>query len=279
MVLNMAQTWHQVRPGEIRNDCGGCHAHSQQPTDFQLTAAAKPDYQLWDLTAKHPLLTTKAKDRLGRQADVEDRTGVRFVQAVQDVEFYRDVKPILERSCVACHTINSDKPAGGLALDDDRPYDKAGFAMGHVTWSGYRHLRKNLPRTYARLAQYSPPFQSRRSPLIWKIYGRRLDGFRNEDIESPPLDYANDDHIVNWGHHHHRERMDVDYKGSIMPPPEAVAGTYKGPDGKRIKVAPLSEEDKLTLVRWIDLGSPIDAPDPHAPEAQAIGSWTTAGPP
>jgi hypothetical protein len=29
MVLNMAQTWHQLRPGEIRNDCGGCH---QRPT-------------------------------------------------------------------------------------------------------------------------------------------------------------------------------------------------------------------------------------------------------
>ena len=35
MVLNMAQTWHQLRPGEIRNDCGGCHAHSQKPTDFE----------------------------------------------------------------------------------------------------------------------------------------------------------------------------------------------------------------------------------------------------
>ena len=41
MVLNMAQTWHQVRPGEVRNDCGGCHAHSQKPTDFKQTAAAK----------------------------------------------------------------------------------------------------------------------------------------------------------------------------------------------------------------------------------------------
>ena len=44
MVLNMAQTWHQVRPGEIRNDCGGCHAHSQKPTLFENTAAARPDY-------------------------------------------------------------------------------------------------------------------------------------------------------------------------------------------------------------------------------------------
>ncbi len=100
------------------------------------------------------------------------------------------------------------------------------------------------------------------------MYGRRLDGFRNEDIDSPPLDYDNDKHMVNWGHHHHRERMDVDYTGSAMPPPEAVAGTYKGPDGKLIKVAPLSDEDKLTLVRWIDLGSPIDCPDPKDPEAR-----------
>src|SRR5262249_30529559 len=30
MVLNMAQTWHQVRPGEVRTNCGGCHAHSQK---------------------------------------------------------------------------------------------------------------------------------------------------------------------------------------------------------------------------------------------------------
>src|SRR5262249_57023817 len=41
MVLNMAQTWHQLRPGEVRTNCGGCHAHSQQPTPFERTAAAK----------------------------------------------------------------------------------------------------------------------------------------------------------------------------------------------------------------------------------------------
>ena len=52
MVLNMAQTWHQVRPGEVRNDCGGCHAHSQKPTDFNHTAAAKPDYAVFDLTRR-----------------------------------------------------------------------------------------------------------------------------------------------------------------------------------------------------------------------------------
>lgn len=43
-----------------------------------------------------------------------------------------------------------------------------------------------------------------------------------------------------------------------MPPPEAIAGSYEGPDGKKIKVAPLTDEDRRTIVRWIDLGCPID---------------------
>src|SRR6185436_6888111 len=104
MVLNMAQTWHQVRPGERRNDCGGCHAHSQKPTDFYQTMAAKADYVPWDLTGdKHPMLTTKAKDESGgRQWDSKSETGVRYAKSVENVEFNRDIKPILERSCVAC---------------------------------------------------------------------------------------------------------------------------------------------------------------------------------
>ena len=60
LVLNMAQTWHQLRPGEIRHDCGGCHAHSQKPTEFSLSAAAKPDYAVWDLVNTTPLLRAGA---------------------------------------------------------------------------------------------------------------------------------------------------------------------------------------------------------------------------
>jgi hypothetical protein len=37
-----------------------------------------------------------------------------------------------------------------------------------------------------------------------------------------------------------------------------VAGKAKGPDGQLVKVAPLSDDDKLTLARWIDIGCPID---------------------
>src|SRR5262249_60481440 len=103
-------TWHQLRPGEIRNDCGGCHAHSQKPTDFKLTAAAKADYQLFDLTEKTPLVTTKAKDESHRKWDAADETGLRFEKSVKNVEFFRDVKPILDRSCAACHTTTANSP-------------------------------------------------------------------------------------------------------------------------------------------------------------------------
>ena len=69
-----------------------------------------------------------------------------------------------------------------------------------------------------------------------------------------------------------RNRADLDFMGSVMPPPDAVEGTYEGPDGKKIKVPPLSAEDQLTLVRWIDLGCPIDLDyDATRPEERGYG--------
>lgn len=266
MAVNMAQTWHQLRPGEIRNDCGGCHAHSQKPTEFGLTAAAKPDYQIWDLTETPPLLTSRARDRSGKQWDRNKKTGVRYASAgVTNVEFYRDIKPILDRSCVACHTTEATSPGRSLmsehhlALDDYTPIDRD----WRVPWAENVKLpaRKGLPHTYARLAQYSWAFQARRSPLIWKIYGRRLDGFANEDIASPELDYHDPQDVLDWCHHGKMRERDVDFRGTPMPQPDALVGQFETQDGTRIHVPALTAEEKLTLVRWVDLGCPIDLPD------------------
>src|SRR5204863_8555675 len=120
MVLNMAQTWHQLRPGEIRNDCGGCHAHSQKPTLFEQTAAAKPDYPVFDLTRQTPLVTTKKLDQSGKKWDAKDQTGLRFELGARTVEFFKDVKPIFDRSCVACPSHKLDNAAGKLVLADER---------------------------------------------------------------------------------------------------------------------------------------------------------------
>ena len=277
MVLNMAQTWHQLRPGEIRNNCGGCHAHSQKPTRFEDTAAARPDYPVFDLTRQTPLLTSKKNDQSGKKWDAKDETGVRYAKAPQTVEFHRDVKPILERSCVACHTQKWDKPAGQLVLDDERII----AAQNPVTMGYTIHV----PGTYMRLAadakgeygvkplnrngwtnqsasRYVEAMQARRSLLIWKVYGERLDGWKNDDFvhETVPGD-ATTLHLKGQpvpDTPQNREHCQIAYTGSIMPPPEAVAGTYVGPNGEKIKVAPLTDEDRRTLVRWIDLGCPLD---------------------
>jgi len=277
MVLNMSQTWHQLRPGEIRHDCGGCHAHSQQPTRFEDTYAAKPDYKLFDLTdGKTPLVTTPEQDASGKQWDAEKETGLRQAEGIVNVEYHRDIKPILERSCVACHSAKDGKqPAGklNLAADDE---------LVQVNNHG------KMPGTYVRLAadgraqfghkpvgykswgypnasRYIRKFQSRRSLLTWKILGRRTDGFSNDDHPSESKPGAGD--LVQRGEkvdlQKNRAKWDIDFTGSVMPP---VAAVEKG------LVEPLSDEDKRTIFRWIDLGCPIDLDyDPANPQERGYG--------
>jgi hypothetical protein len=248
MVLNMAQTWHQVRPGEVRNNCGGCHAHSQLPTDFEKTAAAHEDYALFDLTKQTPLVTSKAEDKSGRRWDVKDETGLRFEEKVKDVEYHRDIEPILKRSCVACHSRKLEKPAGKLVLDDDRPVPGPRWDLGNV---------ERVPASYNTLAghylgvtRYTRAFQARRSLLIWKLFGHRLDGL--------PAKPAKGQEEI-----HKRILAEGDFSGSVMPPPDAI---------KAGKVQPLGDEDRRTLVRWVDLGCPIDfAFDPADPSRHGDG--------
>ncbi len=284
MVLNMAQTWHQLRPGEIRHDCGGCHAHSQRPTQFSLTAAARPDYAIFDLAQSTPLLTEKAKDESNKKWDSEGATGLRFEKSVKNVEFYRDIRPILQRSCVACHTKASAKPAGNLVLDDDKIVslpdndDVSGTYYRLAMDSAGRFGHKSIVGAWRNqnASRYVRMFQARRSLLIWKIYGQRTDGWSNDDFptETTPGNaltlQLKGQPVPNTPAN--RNRADLDFTSSVMPPSAAIMGSYLGPDGKPVKVAPLTDENRRTLVRWIDLGCPIDLDyDPAKPKATGYG--------
>ncbi len=256
LVLNMSQTWHQLRPGEIRTNCGGCHAHSQKPTLFEETAAAKPDFQIADLTTKAP----------------------------ENVEYFRDIQPILRRSCEACHTGKSEKPAGNLVLDGDGemmqieqhgkfPGTYVRLALDERAKFGFKPVGYDS-WGYPNASRYIRKLQSRRSLLVWKIYGKRLDGFSNDDHPSEPEPgagyFAQKGEKVDTAKARHR--YDLDYLGSAMPPADAVAGTYVGADGKKIKVDPLTDEDRRKIVRWIDIGCPIDLDySPANPEARGYG--------
>ena len=92
--------------------------------------------------------------------------------------------------------------------------------------------------------------------------GRRTDGWTNDDFPSETIPgdpnslQLKGQPVANT--QQNRDRADLDYNGRPMPPPEAVAGTYRSPAGKLVKVAPLGDEDRRTIIRWIDLGCPID---------------------
>lgn len=235
MVLNMAQTWHQVRPGEARVDCGGCHAHSQQPLDFAGTAASQADYPVYDLAQVTPLINHD-----GDGAPVIDELG----QAVADVEFYRDIRPILQRSCVQCH--NQTQNAGALNLNDlsmfgNVPGDYKRLADDQDADWGYPPVITNGIWRQTNASRYVRMFQSRRSLLMWKLFGARLDGWTNADhpTESTPGDAGTLPAGAN------PNNADLDFTGTIMPPPGSGA-------------PPLSSEEKIRFARWIDLGAPID---------------------
>jgi mono/diheme cytochrome c family protein len=273
LVLNMAQTWHQLRPGEIRNNCGGCHAHSQRPTDFNQTFAGKPDYPVWDLVNTTPLLTSKARDESKKKWDTDDQSGLRYApKGPANVEYWRDIKPILARSCASCHTAKGGKePAGKLDLDAD---DELVQYEHHGKFPGtyYRLALDEKPKYgykpvgwdswgYPNASRYIRKFQSRRSLLVWKIFGRRLDGFSNDDhpseteLGSGKLTH----HGMEVDLQKNKARADLDFTGKAMPP-----GGWKA--------LPLTDEARRTIARWIDLGCPIDLDyDPARPERVGYG--------
>jgi hypothetical protein len=238
--LTMAQTWHQVRPGEARYDCGGCHAHSQQPLAFEDTAAYQPSYDVYDLSEVTPMVT---------HDEVGDPDLLLVEAGAVNVEFYRDVRPLLQRSCVPCHSQLNATPGAGLVLDDYTDYggvpgDYARLADDQGAEWGYKPVIPAQIWRQTNASRYVRAFQSRRSLLVWKIFGERLDGWTNADhpTETVPGNAATLPAGASYN------LADLDYTGDAMPPPGSG-------------VPALTIDEKMTIARWIDLGCPINSGD------------------
>jgi hypothetical protein len=215
-LLSMAQTWHQVRPGEKRVDCGGCHAHSQAPLAFERTAAA----------SQPPVDLTRSP--------------------VRDVEFVRDIRPMLQRRCVSCHR-GANPPAGlgldaqesvrGAYPDDDAPLPKDYAVLARNAagaHGGYKALKPWY--VFPNAGRYIRKFQSRRSLLVWKLAGARLDGWTNGQwpTETVPGDASTLPKGASI------DMADVDYTDSTN------------------HASMLSPDEQRMIATWIDLGAPID---------------------
>ena len=224
-------TWRSAVPGEVRTDCGGCHAHTKEAVEFASTAAGRGETivppglreddpmtadGLWDVVNETPLLT-------------RNEGGEPIVQVVPKgavgVEYHHDVEPILRRVCASCHKTSGNTTGTDLAFDGVGPNDDAYHRLvqdGEARFGGAPPAGKKL-YSYPQLSRYVRANQARQSLLAWKLFGRRLDGRTNAERDD-----------------------DLDFT-----PHELPHGA--------------TDEEVRTIARWIDLGCPRDfTADAHA---------------
>lgn len=207
---------------------------------FWLIKAA---YEIQDLANNTPML------RINNAGETVVET---VAQGAVDVEFNRDIKPILERSCASCHS--SSNPQGApaqLDLDVDAKingYDNAWHRLANDQSADYGipPLTEPFGWRMTNRSRYIRGFQSRRSLLMWKLMGERLDGWTNADHPSPTV-RGDKTTLPNGGSNEEVNRADIDFDGNICPPP----GT----------APPLTANEKMLFARWIDLGAPISIPE------------------
>ncbi|MDT0627682.1 hypothetical protein [Alteromonas sp. W364] len=212
MTLVSELTWRGLKSGEKRVDCGGCHAHSVDPLDFESTQAGSnvPIEIVGGLDLSDPIIQNGIWDLTLGDVPILADAGVVKKQPgyTLGVEFTRDVAPILTNHCAACHTASGSAP--GLILDDSVEGKDAFDALTSDTNNEY---------SYPQVSKYIRTPQARQSLLTWVAWGKRLDGRSNEERDDD-VDYPNEHPTLQ-----------------------------------------LTDDDKRTIARWIDLGSPIDFPE------------------
>jgi len=90
------------------------------------------------------------------------------------VTFRHDVAPIVQEHCArkGCHV--PPHPTGGMNLADDRPY-KGDAPLADKYGRAYANLLARQPgKPFGVGGRRVHPGDSRSSPLLWMLYGRRL---------------------------------------------------------------------------------------------------------
>jgi hypothetical protein len=131
--LAACATWKQVRPGEDRHDCGGCHAHDKIPVAFEGTMAwqkAQAGALLPDVALSTPLMQDGGPMVVqSRAVDVEFAdTGLgNYEQAIALFDNLDGSKIIAANPDLNTRTLNrwislaGPKDAGGWYRDDQPP--------------------------------------------------------------------------------------------------------------------------------------------------------------
>jgi len=260
MALNLETTSRTAVAGEVQL-CTGCHVHTREGMDpYQSLAYTDHSLPLGDFTGDSAPLFS-GMDENGEILVAEARAVFDEVLAPAvnsrrsfAVDWDTGVAGILEANCAGCHGSGQEaEQLTGLRLDGSRQtYDlltqnqyqrEDGVTIDHSTRPGDGLTDLDAPGTDritnrmggTTASRWLSLFSARSSMLIWALYGERLDG-RDPATGLPPAD---------------RPDVLVDDKGREHPeiwPRVAEHLEY---------VTGMSEQEKMLLARWIDLGAPL----------------------
>ncbi len=153
-VLNNHGTWLQVRPGEVRVNCNGCHDHVKHDHGGHLenadgidypgdsndwfwdgAAAAKKDYLIRDLANATPVINPDDPDE-EIVKDVPHRT----------YAYRAHILPMMRANCLDCH--GNAKAEGELNFESDETTGTSGRGPTDVYPGGTIHVsyRKIIPK-------------------------------------------------------------------------------------------------------------------------------------
>jgi hypothetical protein len=154
MALRMPNRWLYCLPGEkhtlsiarllYTEVCSGCHGDL---TGERSTSLGRPDA----ITSASRMLAMWDPERRAKRlpANIRSKPSLELTPAPFSVGFAEDIAPLLERRCTSCH--GATEPDAGLDLTGAGAYDRL---RGHVA-----HQEA----------------LARRSPLIERLMGRKLD--------------------------------------------------------------------------------------------------------
>ena len=146
MAIENQLTWTWVRPGEVRM-CVGCH-------EARDTGLHNRDIQT--LYTQSHFAAPPPEER-------------------HAVDFRRDIMPIIESKCSHCH--DADDPAGGLDLRSgfELVFHRKGRSGRNIKAALFNHAYESLLQAPGnRVGTLVIPGAARHSPLIWRLYGKRL---------------------------------------------------------------------------------------------------------
>ncbi len=229
MTLNSELTWRGLKPGENRTDCGGCHAHSIEGLDFSTTQTAKYIESGTKLDTGMMKLTNGSNIKaLSLRSGIWDlaKNSIPVLASHGD----QMVVEFIDGNVLGVEFRRDIKPILDTKCISCHTKEGSGEPLildgsgGVEPYLVLGDRRKPDGGGYSKpqRSKYIRVPQARQSLLTWVIWGERLDGRTNETRDT-----------------------DIDYT-------LAIHSAHK--DLK------LSDKEKRTVARWIDLGSPIDFP-------------------